>query len=693
MEKPTLEELYGIILHRVFRGNKVTFQEHCPDRSMDLDNKVENIYCIFLFGSRLYNCHRETSDYDFISIVGGSYFDNSKLLESDGVNVNCYHIDYVKYLIRMNVVWVLMLCSQYFPQHCVYLRNIELRFDFEHDFDLHCLKNTVHTDSAHNWAKAKKYCVQKGFRDEDISRKNVIHAIRHLRLALQLCRNHVIDDFECANDVWRELFIDVKQDFESWEQQWNYYESQFGGIYYALVEELQSITASQGVNEIPPSNPGDSILPYSRIHRMKFNESLSHTLSYAEKHGLYSLKRDFSIHVDPLLPGTEKEIENNSDLIVCSLDKITPRFSSPYPVGREFMAVVLQKRHEGYEIIAALPPPLPDMYPKKQDTIYDQVEIENLEFCQVGGGFDVLLFFDEQINQWRVYFPAVTKRRYERDANQQHPGYERVCEIDSTEETDHQLLVKQFWHLWQQLGWQLPDHNSNSNVCYHLDLCLSPDHMNNFLMNHTTYRGKEDLLRCVNAVRIHPRRGIIEHVTTPHGWKDIIQLDVIPHVKIHEVASDLDPLLWRGVIVRDKQGLNQVEYRSPHVYPLLRMQLAHLMTEQGIRNAFEDMIRTMPDSWCAELVVTPQWSNRPDIARIYETVKEKYNALLSQLKLDYESLKDLHETGKMKEFSASCRKLGARSSVVFEMFKTQRRPPDILRTYNIPEFKRMLKQL
>ncbi|KAL0482430.1 hypothetical protein AKO1_000535, partial [Acrasis kona] len=69
----------------------------------------DQILNIYLFGSRLYQCHKSHSDYDLIVVVNGDYFDGSKLIETETLNINIYHLEYFKFLLFNNIVWVVML--------------------------------------------------------------------------------------------------------------------------------------------------------------------------------------------------------------------------------------------------------------------------------------------------------------------------------------------------------------------------------------------------------------------------------------------------------------------------------------------------------------------------------------------------------------------------------------------------------
>jgi predicted nucleotidyltransferase len=65
--------------------------------SKNCDSK--NVLNVYQFGSRVYNCHNDQSDWDFIVIVEGNYFDEFKILEVDEINITLIHIESFKKLV------------------------------------------------------------------------------------------------------------------------------------------------------------------------------------------------------------------------------------------------------------------------------------------------------------------------------------------------------------------------------------------------------------------------------------------------------------------------------------------------------------------------------------------------------------------------------------------------------------------
>lgn len=63
--------------------------------------KILNIYT---FGSYLYGCENDESDFDFIIIVDGDYFDGSKEFSKGKYNLNLYHLEFFKFILQDQAV-------------------------------------------------------------------------------------------------------------------------------------------------------------------------------------------------------------------------------------------------------------------------------------------------------------------------------------------------------------------------------------------------------------------------------------------------------------------------------------------------------------------------------------------------------------------------------------------------------------
>jgi predicted nucleotidyltransferase len=188
------------------------------------DYNIEDIVNIYLVGSYLFETNNENSDFDFSLIIKGDYFDGRRTLDDGLYNLNLYHVDYFKLLIKEQCVDALM---------CLWIPEKFKIFEtknFDSLFRLNVKK--LHQQFIHeaslNWNKAKgNFSKNKKF-----SLKYVAHCFRKLMFAVQIWKNKKMIDYTAGNDYYKELF---NQEYESWKE----IESKFYQDFSDLVHSMK----------------------------------------------------------------------------------------------------------------------------------------------------------------------------------------------------------------------------------------------------------------------------------------------------------------------------------------------------------------------------------------------------------------------------------------------------------------------
>ncbi|ELR15707.1 uncharacterized protein ACA1_378260 [Acanthamoeba castellanii str. Neff] len=107
----------------------------------------ETLRNVYVFGSRVHQCHQPDADYDLIAIVEGPYFEGPKLIEEGDLNVNLYHRVYFTLLLKECLVWCLLVL--FLPRRFVLKEEIKLPWQMR---KLNVRKSAL-LDSKHNLQK------------------------------------------------------------------------------------------------------------------------------------------------------------------------------------------------------------------------------------------------------------------------------------------------------------------------------------------------------------------------------------------------------------------------------------------------------------------------------------------------------------------------------------------------------------
>jgi predicted nucleotidyltransferase len=201
------EESNAVLLRRAF--DLLQRKVHDIHQRISYDCKEipkEIVIAVYLVGSRLFGCHTEDSDFDLLAVVDDAVTSSkvtlaSKvfkpqwsedygnrgpagllLLEEDDLNINIYHIRYFESLMQDNVVWIAMTFFSP-PTATLYLRDSAHPVPF--NLKKLNLKRVSLMDSEHNFLKAKKLMKENLIKK---AKKNLVHGVRFLYLALQLCK-------------------------------------------------------------------------------------------------------------------------------------------------------------------------------------------------------------------------------------------------------------------------------------------------------------------------------------------------------------------------------------------------------------------------------------------------------------------------------------------------------------------------
>ncbi|KAL9656915.1 hypothetical protein ABK040_007007 [Willaertia magna] len=266
---------------------------------------------IYLFGSRLYGTNSpNSSDYDFIIILNKQLdkipnvfisSDRTTLELDINLNNKDIHLDIVFLDLQYFVTKVFLQRHNYKSLLPIYLNNLnkikpiwyETKFMFHiRTFWLKYLN--VRLRQVHRslllWCRIT---AKRSFIENDIRRcrKNLLHAIRYLKYALQITNLGEIYNYQNVKKYFNKFFIETEK-FTTWKE----YDELFKPIHTKLRKELNEV----GFKLFKDSE----IITNNYLNEGKYPTVIHYILNY----GIRELVRNFSINVSPV---SEKEEEVN----------------------------------------------------------------------------------------------------------------------------------------------------------------------------------------------------------------------------------------------------------------------------------------------------------------------------------------------------------------------------------------------
>lgn len=166
---------------------------------------AETILKVYSYGSRVYGCNTEDSDYDFIVIVDSEDENLYYSVEGNNNNFTVYSEKHFIKLIKLHKVHILECIFQ--SDNDPYLKYFEL--------NLENLRRSFSAVSSNSYVKCKKKLKQG---EVYIGLKSMFHSIRILNFGMQIARNGKIVDYASANIIYGMIF-DIGDDWEELDKQ------------------------------------------------------------------------------------------------------------------------------------------------------------------------------------------------------------------------------------------------------------------------------------------------------------------------------------------------------------------------------------------------------------------------------------------------------------------------------------------
>jgi hypothetical protein len=176
------------------------------------DAQVLNIY---QWGSRIYGCATEKSDYDYIIVVTDDYSNFQDNIEIDNSHYNFYKLSVWKDMINKNRIEALE-CSFIDTKYIV-----KETVRFSCTINIIELRKSISQVCSNSYDKCrKKLTIQKDYAPY-IAKKSLWHSIRILLYGIQCAKYGKIVDYTEANKYYNDIVMNDDNTWDYYKEHWH----------------------------------------------------------------------------------------------------------------------------------------------------------------------------------------------------------------------------------------------------------------------------------------------------------------------------------------------------------------------------------------------------------------------------------------------------------------------------------------
>lgn len=212
--EPTLDHLMSVI-------KLAGFDEH-------------HIFGLYKYGSRVYGCANEASDFDYILVVDRPVSEDKQPgLIGTGVDINVINITRFLHKLDLHDIDALE-CAFLYPKD-VFIN----RIDFDgFIFNKVKLRHSISDKASHSFVKAKKKLTVEKDLNPYIGKKSLFHSLRIINFGTQIATHGKIIDYSAANNFWDEIVNNPNND-------WQYYKEKYQPIYNNMMTEFRKLAPKE----------------------------------------------------------------------------------------------------------------------------------------------------------------------------------------------------------------------------------------------------------------------------------------------------------------------------------------------------------------------------------------------------------------------------------------------------------------
>ena len=183
------------------------------------------VFCVYIFGSRVYGTNSDKSDWDIIMVSNNSV----DVIELSDIKGGLYNIHvYTPKKFQEDLDW-----HRINNLECIFSPDwakIKEDREWKLNFDYRKLRHATSHISNMSWVKSKKKLLQGDYYQ---GIKSLYHSIRIPLFATQIGMDGKITDFSCANFVWDKL--------KSRDWTWEELDVEFGPLHNRVLSDFRKV--------------------------------------------------------------------------------------------------------------------------------------------------------------------------------------------------------------------------------------------------------------------------------------------------------------------------------------------------------------------------------------------------------------------------------------------------------------------
>jgi len=217
------------------------------------------------------------------AFFAGAFGHGVKVAQTDidpGVELNIYHIDYFRELIRQQVLWAYIV--PFYPKSFAWVERSVLKVE---PLQRYCFAMNVANEVDYKWDKARYMFTKQN--DRKMAAKAIVVGLRYLLQAQRFLAEGSISDFSIGNDIYHEV---KETDYTEWKQlegRWKALSDKLRLEVMAETELINGLVLAQ-----PQPQPGQSVLLMSsQLYLLDFIKKYGVDKCYSVRRSTFSAKK------------------------------------------------------------------------------------------------------------------------------------------------------------------------------------------------------------------------------------------------------------------------------------------------------------------------------------------------------------------------------------------------------------------